>query len=66
MKVHNFYLLRELKRKENVAQRGSWTHNFDVTQVLGAVDDNDWKQELQSASICWYLLMDREMEIGDI
>ena len=55
---HSFYNLREHKRKHG-AQRGSGAQNVDVTQLMGDVDDNSLKHELET---CKHFLVDSEME----
>ena len=37
---HSFWFLREYKRKEFGAQRGSDAQKFDFTQLIGDVEDN--------------------------
>ena len=58
---HSFYNLREHKRKENGAQRGSGARNVDNTQLVGVVDENSLKEELKT---CKHFLVVSEMEIG--
>ena len=58
---HSFFLLRENKLKGHGAQRSSGAQKVDVTQLMGDVDDNSLKEELES---CKHLLVDSEMEIG--
>ena len=56
---HSFYFLREHKRKEHGAQRGSSAQNVEVTQLIGAVGNNSLKEELEA---CKQFLVDSEME----
>ena len=58
---HSFYNLREDKRKEHGAQRGSGAQNVDVAHVIGDVVDNGLKEELET---CKHFLVDSEMENG--
>ena len=51
---HSFYLLREHKRKEHGAQRGSSAQNADVTQRMGDVDDNGLKENLETCKLFWW------------
>ena len=58
---HSFYLLREHKRKKHGTQRGSWAQSVDVAQLIGDVDGNSLKEELNT---CKHFLIDSEVEIG--
>ena len=58
---HSFYWLREQKRKDQGAQRGSGAQNVDVTQLMGDADDNSLKWELGT---CKHFLVDSETENG--
>ena len=58
---HRFYKVREHKRKEHGAQRGSRDQNVDVAHVMGDVDDNSLKEELET---CKHFLIDNEIENG--
>ena len=49
----SFYLLREHKRKELGAESGSGAQNFDVTQLMGDIDDNGLREELVRANTFW-------------
>ena len=58
---HSFYLLREHKRKEFGVQICSGTRNVVVTQLMGDVDDNSRKEELET---CKHFLVDSEIKNG--
>ena len=53
--------MREHKRKEHGAQRGSGAQSVDVAQLMGDVYDNSLKEELET---CKHFLVDSEMENG--
>ena len=44
---HSFYILREHKQNEHGAQTRPGIQNFDVADVMGDVDDNSLKGELE-------------------
>ena len=46
-------------RKEHGAQRGSAAQSVDVKHLMGDVDDNSLKEELET---CIYFLADSEIE----
>ena len=56
---HSFFNWREHKRKENEAQRNSGTQNVIVAHVMGDVDYNSLKEEMET---CKHFLVDSEME----
>ena len=58
---HSFYNLRDYKRKEHGAQRGSGAQYVDIAHVMRDVDDNSLKIELES---CKHFLVDSEMQNG--
>ena len=49
----SFRLLREHKKKEHGAQRGLSAQKGDVEQVMGDVDGNSQKQELETCKPFW-------------
>ena len=51
---HSLYLLREHKRKEHGAVRGSGAQNVDATQLMGDVDGNSLKKELETCKLFWW------------
>ena len=53
--------MREHKRKQHGAQRGSRAQNVDVTQLKGDIDENGLKEELETSK---RFLVDSEMENG--
>ena len=53
--------MREHKRKEDGAQRVSGAQNVDVTQLMGDVDDNSLKEELET---CKHFLLYNRMQNG--
>ena len=53
--------MREYKRKEHEAQRGSRAQNDDVAHVIGDVDEASLKGEMET---CKHFLVDTEMENG--
>ena len=59
---HSFYLLRQHKRKEHGARRGSIAHTVDVTQLMGDVDDNRLKDELETCKHFFSGQLDGECE----
>ena len=50
----SFYLLREQKRKDHGAQRGSGAQNVDVTQPMVDVDDNNLKEKPETCNSFWW------------
>ena len=58
---HSFHNLRERKRNEHVARRGSKAQKVDVAQVMGDVDGNSLKENLEA---CKHFLVDSEMVNG--
>ena len=58
---HSFYSLREQKWEEHGKQRGPGAQNVDLTQLMGDVDDNSQKEELET---CKKFLVDSEKENG--
>ena len=50
---HSFYKLREHRRKEHVAQRGSGAQNVDVAHVMGDAADNSLKKGLETCKHFW-------------
>ena len=58
---HSFCLMREHKRNENGAQRGSGAQNVDTTQLMRDGNDNSFEKEVES---CKHFLLDSEKEIG--
>ena len=58
---HGFYNLREHKRKDQGAQRGSAARNIDVTQLVENVDDISLKEDLET---CKHFFVDSEIEKG--
>ena len=55
----SFYILPGQERKEHGAQRGSKVQNVDITQVMGDVDNNNLREELQ---MCKPFLLVTELE----
>ena len=53
--------MREHRRKEHEAQRGSRARNVDITQLMEVVDDKSLKEELRT---CKHFLVDSEMGSG--
>ena len=58
---HGFYKMRKHKRNEHGAQRSSGAQIVDVAHVMGDVDDDSLKEELET---CKHFLVDSEMENG--
>ena len=58
---HGFCNLREHKRKEHGAQRGSGTRNVDIAYVKVDVDENSLKEELEKGK---HFLVENEMKNG--
>ena len=56
---HSFYLLREYERRGHGAERSSGVQNVDVTQIVGEVDENTLREELETYQ---RFLVDNEME----
>ena len=56
-----FYSLRLQKQKVHNAQNVSEIRNVDVTQILGGIDDESVKEELET---CQQFLVDSEMNDG--
>ena len=54
-----FYALREHKNTQHGTQFGFGASNFDVEDIVGDVDDQSLKEELQS---CRHFLVDSEIE----
>ena len=54
---HSFYNLPEHKRNEHGAQRSSGAQNLDVAHVMGDVDDNSLKEELETWNTFWLKLI---------
>ena len=59
---HSFCIFREQKRKKHGTQRGSGAQNVDVTQLVGDVNGNSLKEELET---CTQFLVDSEIENGE-
>ena len=53
--------MREHKRKDHGAQSGSGAQKVDITQLMGGVDNNSPKEELET---CKHILVGKEMENG--
>ena len=58
---NSFYLLRKRKRNEHGAQRGSSAQTVYDTQLIGDVDYDSLKEELET---CIHFLVDIELENG--
>ena len=50
-----FYALRQHKNTQHGTQIGFGANNFDVEDIVGAVDDQSWREELDS---CKHFLTD--------
>ena len=58
---HGFYNLREHKRKEHGAQRGSGARNVDIAHVMVDVDENSLREELEKGK---HFLVENQMKNG--
>ena len=56
-----FYALRQHKNTQHGTQIGLGANNIDVEDIVGAVDDQSLREELES---CKHFLTDTEMENG--
>ena len=56
-----FYTLRQHRNIQHGPQMGFETSNFDVEDIVGGVDDQNLREELES---CKHFLTDTEMENG--
>ena len=56
-----FYALPQHKNTQNVTQIGFGASNIDVEDIVGDVDDQNLREEMES---CKYILSDTEMENG--
>ena len=56
-----FYALRQHKNTQHGTQIGFGTNNIDVEDIVGDVDDQSLREELES---CKHFLTDTEMENG--
>ena len=56
-----FYALRQHKNSQHGTQTGFGAHNNDVEDIVGDVDDQSLREELES---CKHSLTDTEMENG--
>ena len=56
-----FYALRQHKNTQHGTQIGFGANNIDVEDIVGAVDDQSLREELES---CKHFLSDTEMENG--
>ena len=56
-----FYALRQHKNNQHGTQLGFGANNIDVEDIVGDVDDQSLREELES---CTYFLTDTEMENG--
>ena len=58
-----FYALRQHKNTQHGTQIGFGASNIDVEDIVGDVDDQSLREELQS---CKHFLVDSEYKNGDI
>ena len=59
--IPGFYALRQHKYTQHGTQSGFGTNNIDVENIVGAVDDQSLREQLES---CKHFLKDTEMENG--
>ena len=59
--IPGFYALRQHKNTQHGTQSGFGANNIDVEDIVGAVDDQSFREESES---CKHLLTDTEMENG--
>ena len=59
--IHSFNILQEHTWKEQEGQRQSATQIIDGTQIMGPIDDNSLKEELET---CQQFLVESDMQNG--
>ena len=59
--IHSFTILQEHTGKEQEDQRQSGIQIIDGTQIMGPIDDNSLKEELET---CKHFLVESNMQIG--
>ena len=60
-RIYRFYALSQHKNTQHGTQIGFGANNFDVEDIVGALDDQSLREELES---CKHFLSDTEMENG--